>query len=103
MNEPILFTVIACAVITIAVRALPIVFLASATLPRFMLSWLSFVPSGIMVGIVILELVGKTDQEGGIIAPVVSALVTTIVAVSTKSLFTTVFVGVGFYLIWFTF
>nr|WP_024967834.1 AzlD domain-containing protein [Pantoea sp. IMH] len=101
MSTSIAITVAICAAVTVAVRALPIVFLAGATLPRFVLTMLSFVPSGIMMAIVVLELAGSSRGEGGAAAPVVSAILAALVAMLTRSLFATVLVGVGCYLGWF--
>ncbi|GFM83066.1 branched-chain amino acid ABC transporter [Pseudomonas cichorii] len=101
MGSSILLTVLACAIITVAVRALPIVFLAGVNLPRFVLDWLGFVPSAIMVAIITLELANHSTQDGGLMAPLASALAATVIAVVTRSLFATVLGGVGFYLMWF--
>ncbi|MFS2222823.1 AzlD domain-containing protein [Pantoea sp. B65] len=101
MSTSIVVTVALCAAVTIAIRALPIVFLAGATLPRFVLNMLSFVPSGIMIAIVALELTSQSGQQGGTAAPLVSAALATLVAILTRSLFATVLAGVGCYLIWF--
>ncbi|MFJ4142977.1 AzlD domain-containing protein [Pseudomonas sp. NPDC089734] len=101
MGSSILLTIMACAIITVAVRALPIVFLAGMNLPRVVLDWLGFVPSAIMVAIITLELANHSSQDGGTIAPLASAIAATIIAIATKSLFATVLAGVGFYLMWF--
>lgn len=101
MGSSLLLTIIACAVITVAVRALPIVFLAGVNLPRVVLDWLGFVPSAIMVAIITLELANHATQDGGAIAPLASAIAAMIIAITTKSLFATVLAGVGFYLMWF--
>ncbi|WNW09906.1 AzlD domain-containing protein [Pseudomonas sp. DTU_2021_1001937_2_SI_NGA_ILE_001] len=99
--DPFLLTVIACAALTIAVRALPIVFLAGVSLPRFALDWLGFVPCAIMVAIVVLELAGHADKPGGLLPALLASLVATALALVSRSLFATVLGGVGFYLAWF--
>lgn len=102
MNSSIVVTIVACAALTVAVRALPIVFLAGVKLPRFASDWLGFIPCSIMVAIVVHEIFSQADKEGGLAAPVTCALVSAVVAVGTRSLFATVLGGVGCYLAWFT-
>lgn len=101
MNESIVLTILACAALTIAVRALPIVFLAGVSLPRFASDWLSFIPCSIMIAIVVHEVASQAGKEGGLAAPLVCAVLTAAIAIGTRSLFATVLGGVGFYLAWF--
>ncbi|KAA8998605.1 AzlD domain-containing protein [Affinibrenneria salicis] len=103
MMPSLLITILACALVTLVIRALPIVFLAGIRLPGFVYAWLSFVPSGIMVALVALELVKLSVRDGGALAPISSAALAALAAIMTKSLFTTALVGVGGYLLWFVF
>lgn len=99
MNADMTLTIIACAVVTVSMRALPLIFLSGINLPAILRDWLGFIPVAIMSSIVAMDLVGRwhISLAGGAIATV-SVLASIIVGSLTRSLFATVCMGVVSYL-----
>ncbi len=88
------------AVVTIILRAFPVLLLSRFVMPQIVRDWLGFVPASIMAAIVAAELIHKPELTGsGISISLVAALAATLTGVVSRSLFLTVIVGVVAFLI----
>lgn len=91
----IIWIIIGSAVVTWLPRIIPFIFVRSVKLPDVLLKWLSFIPICILSALVVENLL---DTDGSFVTfnwPVLAAFIPTLViAIWTKSLSTTVVVGV---------
>ena len=88
------------AVVTIILRACPVLLLSRFAMPQVVRDWLGFVPVAIMASIVAAELIHKPEfSESGVSISLVAALAATLAGVVSRSLFVTVIVGVVAFLI----
>lgn len=94
-STAIIWTIIGCAVVTWLPRIIPFVFVRSVKLPEVVLKWLSFIPICILSALVVENLLNTDHSYVTLDWPVFTAFIPTlIIAVWTKSLSTTVIVGV---------
>lgn len=94
-STAIIWTIIGCAVVTWLPRIIPFVFVRSVKLPEVVLKWLSFIPICILSALVVENLLNTDHSYVTLDWPVFVAFIPTlIIAVWTKSLSTTVIVGV---------
>jgi branched-subunit amino acid transport protein len=88
------------AVVTIILRAFPVLLLSRFAMPQIVRDWLGFVPASIMAAIVAAELIHKPEfTESGISISLVAAVAATLTGAASRSLFLTVIVGVTAFLI----
>lgn len=91
----IIWIIVGCALVTWLPRIIPFIFVRSVKLPDVVLKWLSFIPICILSALVVENLL---NTEGSFVTfdwPVFAAFIPTlIIAIWTKSLSTTVVVGV---------
>ncbi|WP_146551464.1 AzlD domain-containing protein [Rummeliibacillus sp. SL167] len=91
----IIWIIVGCALVTWLPRIVPFIFVRNVKLPEVVLKWLSFIPICILSALVVENLL---DTNGSFVTldwPVFAAFIpTVIVAIWTKSLSTTVIVGV---------
>jgi Predicted membrane protein len=91
----IIWIIVGCALVTWLPRIIPFIFVRNVKLPEVVLKWLSFIPICILSALVVENLL---DTNGSFVTldwPVFAAFIpTVIVAIWTKSLSTTVIVGV---------
>ncbi|WP_146548516.1 AzlD domain-containing protein [Rummeliibacillus suwonensis] len=91
----IIWIIVGCALVTWLPRIIPFIFVRNVKLPEVVLKWLSFIPICILSALVVENLL---DTNGSFVTldwPVFAAFIpTVIVAIRTKSLSTTVIVGV---------
>lgn len=84
-----------CALVTISVRAVPILFLSRVALPSLVGSWLRFIPVAIMAAIVAADLMTHPEiTPSGLSASLIAAIVAMAAGLVSRSLFATVFAGV---------
>jgi branched-subunit amino acid transport protein len=94
-STAIIWAIIGCAVVTWLPRIIPFVFVRSVKLPEVVLKWLSFIPICILSALVVENLLNTDHSYVTLDWPVFAAFIPTlIIAVWTKSLSTTVIVGV---------
>lgn len=99
MNNNIIVIVLLCACITISLRALPLIILANKRMPNYLTDWLSFIPSTIMISIIVVDILNRINSTGDILQIITATIITTLAAIFTRSLFITVFIGVGSYIL----
>lgn len=91
----IIWIIVGCALVTWLPRIIPFIFVRNVKLPEVVLKWLSFIPICILSALVVENLL---DTNGSFVTldwPVFAAFIpTVIVAIWTKSLSTTVIIGV---------
>ena len=91
----ILWVIVGCALVTWLPRVIPFIFVRSVKLPDVVLKWLSFIPICILSALVVENLLNTDTSFVTLDWPILGALIPTlIVAIWTKSLSTTVVVGV---------
>lgn len=96
MENVFLTAVILSALVTVCVRALPIVLLSQVRLPPLIYNWLGFIPAAIMAAIIVAELTARPAfTEGGWSVSVLAATATLAIGVLSRSLFWTVLCGIG--------
>lgn len=94
-STAIIWTIIGSAVVTWLPRIIPFVFVRSVKLPKVVLKWLSFIPICILSALVVENLLNTDHSYVTLNWSVFAAFIPTlIIAVWTKSLSTTVIVGV---------
>ncbi len=94
-QETIFLTIVGMAVVTFIPRLLPVLLLSSRTLPPVIIRWLSYIPVAVLSAMLlptILVVDGKVALKGDNIL-LWAAIPTLVVAVETKSLFTSVVAG----------
>lgn len=91
----IIWTIVGCSVVTWLPRIIPFIFVRNVKLPKVVLKWLSFIPICILSALVVENLLNTDRSFVSINWPVFAAFIPTlIIAIWTKSLSTTVIVGV---------
>ncbi|KQT62256.1 MULTISPECIES: AzlD domain-containing protein [unclassified Aureimonas] len=96
MNMSMIAVIGACALVTIAVRSLPIVFLSRCEMPILIRRWLAFIPVAIMTALIVADLLSNPEiAPSGVSITLVSAVAAGIVGLVSRSLFLTVAVGVA--------
>lgn len=94
-TNTIIWIIVGCAVVTWLPRIIPFIFVRNVKLPDVVLNWLSFIPICILSALVVENLLNTDGSFVTLNWPVVAAfLPTLIIAIWTKSLSTTVVVGV---------
>jgi len=83
------------AVVTYIPRLLPIMFLASRSLPNYLIRWLSYVPISVLSAMLLPELLIKQDAVDFSLSNIflLTAVPTLLVGWLTKSLYLTVLTG----------
>jgi branched-subunit amino acid transport protein len=96
-QELIFYTMLGMAAVTYIPRMLPIMFLASRSMPGFLIRWLSYVPISVLSAMLLPELLVKNNNIDFSLDNVflLTAIPTMIVGWLTKSLYLTVFTGMG--------
>ncbi|TCQ02665.1 branched-subunit amino acid transport protein [Rhizobium sp. PP-F2F-G36] len=96
MNMSMIAIIGACALVTIAVRSLPILFLSRFEMPILIRRWLAFIPVAIMAALIVADLRANPEvAPSGISITLVSAIAAGLVGLASRSLFLTVAVGVA--------
>lgn len=96
MDTTFFVKVLLCAVITISIRALPIVLLANAQLPVLIREWLNFIPAAVMSAIIVAEILANPAlTASGWSISALAAVTCLIIGVMTRSLFVTVLSGIA--------
>jgi branched-subunit amino acid transport protein len=90
-------TILGMALVTYIPRLLPVIFLSSKRLPRFLETWLSYIPAAVLAALVSPTLL--VDQQRINLASnnifLWAAIPTALVAWKTKNLFLSVLLGMG--------
>jgi len=87
------------ALVTLAMRTLPVLLLSRGQPPKLLQDWLGFVPGAIMAALIAAELIAHPAiTPGGISLSLLAAIVSAVVGVISRSLFLTVVAGVGAWL-----
>ena len=95
-NGPILFTIAMAALVTAAMRTVPLFLLARFHLPQRLQDWLSFIPAAIMAAIITAEIIAKPVwSPSGLSLSLIATLIATVVGMVTRSLFLTVIAGMA--------
>ena len=96
-QELIFYTMLGMAAVTYIPRMLPIMFLASRSMPGFLIRWLSYVPISVLSAMLLPELLVKNNNIDFSLDNVflLTAIPTMLVGWLTKSLYLTVFTGMG--------
>jgi branched-subunit amino acid transport protein len=96
LRPEFVWLVLACAMVTVLPRVLPLVLLSRFALPAWLRTWLAYVPPAVLAALLAIEVVlvdGQPAFEGNpallAIAPALAA------ATLTRSLIATVLAGVG--------
>lgn len=90
-----LILILGCAIVTFIPRVLPLIFVRRFRLPEVMLKWLTYIPICILTALMVENVILKSEDTFAIDWTVAFALVPTLlVALWTKSLAITVFIGV---------
>ncbi len=93
-------SIAACAALTVAVRAMPIMLLSSVEMPAFVQRWLSFVPAAIMSALVVSELIARPAwSPAGYSVSILAAFISLGTGLLTRGLFAIVLAGVAAFLI----
>lgn len=96
MENAFLTAVILSALVTICVRAIPIVLLSQVRLPPLIYNWLGFIPAAIMAAIIAAELTASPAYTtSGWSISALAATASLAIGVCTRSLFWTVLVGIA--------
>ncbi|EEJ7166546.1 AzlD domain-containing protein [Salmonella enterica subsp. enterica] len=99
-NHSIVIIVLLCACITVSLRALPLIILANKRMPVFLTNWLSFIPSTIMISIVVVDIMSRINGGADDTLKIITAtIITGFIAILSRSLFMTVFIGVVSYVL----
>lgn len=99
MNAQFIMAVVLSSVVTITLRAMPIVLLSKLQLPTIIHTWLKFIPASIMAAIVTMEVLAKPAlSESGWSISALATLVCLATGILTRSLFLTVLVGIVAYM-----
>ncbi len=98
MEQDLVFgTIVGMTLVTYIPRLLPVIFLSSKRLPRFLVTWLSYIPAAVLAALVAPTLL--VDQERINLASsnvfLWAAIPTALVAWKTKNLFLSVLLGMG--------
>ncbi|MFJ8261157.1 AzlD domain-containing protein [Rummeliibacillus sp. NPDC094406] len=94
-TNTIIWIIVGCALVTWFPRIIPFIFVRNVKLPDILLKWLSFIPICILSALVVENLLNTDQSFVSLDWPVFAAFIPTlIVAIWTKSLSTTVVVGV---------
>ncbi|HWI47724.1 MAG TPA: AzlD domain-containing protein [Rummeliibacillus sp.] len=94
-TNTIIWIIVGSALVTWLPRIIPFIFVRKVKLPDVMLKWLSFIPICILSALVVENLLNTDQSFVTLDWPVFAAFIPTlIVAIWTKSLSTTVVVGV---------
>jgi branched-subunit amino acid transport protein len=96
-QELIFYTMLGMAAVTYIPRMLPIMFLASRSMPGFLIRWLSYVPISVLSAMLLPELLVKNNNIDFSLDNIflLTAIPTMLVGWLTKSLYLTVFTGMG--------
>jgi branched-subunit amino acid transport protein len=88
--------IIVAALVTCALRTLPVLLLSRSEMPEIFRDWLGFVPAAILAAIVAAEVIYKPEwTPSGISLSLLAALAVTIAGAVTRSLFAMVIAGVA--------
>ena len=88
--------IVLAALVTFALRTLPVLLLSRMNLPVIFRDWLGFVPAAILAAIVAAELIYKPEwTPSGISLSLLAGLVVAIAGALTRSLFFMVIAGVA--------
>ncbi|WP_168879384.1 AzlD domain-containing protein [Rhizobium sp. P28RR-XV] len=99
MTSSLYFAITLSAVVTIALRSLPVLLLSRFAMPQIVRDWLGFVPAAIMAAIVAAELIHKPElTPSGISISLVAAVAASVTGAVSRSLFLTVIAGVAAFL-----
>ena len=94
-TNTIIWIIVGSALVTWLPRIIPFIFVRNVKLPDVVLKWLSFIPICILSALVVENLLNTDQSFVTLDWPVFAAFIPTlIVAIWTKSLSTTVVVGV---------
>lgn len=92
-----LFLIVGCAIVTWLPRVLPFIIVKNVTLPPLFLRWLRYIPICILSALIFETLFVKEEAYVALNGlNVLAAIVTSAVAIYTKSLYKTVLFGVFF-------
>ncbi len=96
-QDLVLGTIVGMALVTYIPRLLPVIFLSSKRLPRFLETWLSYIPAAVLAALVAPTLL--VDQERINLASsnvfLWAAIPTALVAWKTRNLFLSVIFGMA--------
>jgi branched-subunit amino acid transport protein len=98
MEQDLIFaTIVGMALVTYFPSLLPVIFLSSKHLPRFLETWLSHIPAAVLAALVAPTLF--VDQQQINLAPtnifLWASIPTALIAWKTKNLFLSVLLGMG--------
>lgn len=95
ITSSMMWLLLGCAVVTWLPRILPFVFVKNMILPPIILRWLAYIPVCILSALVMTNLFDASGSYVTFNWPILAAFIPTIlIAIWTKSLSTTVIVGV---------
>ncbi len=96
-QELIFYTMLGMAAVTYMPRMLPIMFLASRSMPDYLIKWLSYVPISVLSAMLLPELIIKNNEIDFSLDNIflLTAIPTILVGWLTRSLYLTVFTGMG--------
>ncbi|PKG25099.1 AzlD domain-containing protein [Niallia nealsonii] len=97
MNTSLAFVLllVGCTIVTLLPRILPFILVRNFTISKPIKKWLSYIPICIFTGLIVESLLAKTNSGLAINWTVLAAAIPTcLIAIFTKSLLTTVLVGV---------
>ncbi|RCL03489.1 MAG: Azaleucine resistance protein AzlD [Candidatus Tokpelaia sp. JSC161] len=95
-----IFAIMIAALVTAAIRAGPVFFLARRHFPMILRNWLSFVPVAILSSIITAEVLSnKETTSSGLSVAFLATLTSFVVGLLTRSLFLTVVASIFSYLI----
>lgn len=96
MENAFLTALILSALVTICVRAIPIVLLSQMRLPSLVYNWLGFIPAAIMAAIIAAELTASPAYTtNGWSTSAIAAMASLAIGVFTRSLVWTVLTGIA--------
>lgn len=100
LNYHMIFAIAAAALVTAAIRAGPVLFLARRNFPVILRNWLAFVPTAILSAIIAAEVVANKETTSfGISVAVLATLATFAVSLLSRSLLATVMASILAYLL----
>lgn len=95
MTGSIYLTIALATVVTVALRATPIIMLSRFTLPTLVRDWLGYIPAAIMAAIIAAELIHRPAMTpSGISVSLLAAIASCAVGLVSRSLFLTVIAGI---------
>jgi branched-subunit amino acid transport protein len=95
VNSSFLLIILGCALVTFAPRVVPFVVVRKLNLPQAFMKWLSYIPVSLLTALVVQDIIRKTDTLPTVNWLNLAVLVPTLLtALKTKSLLTTVLVGI---------